>query len=175
MHIAAQIGDEEINGMLLSAKAEANVCTRDLSITPLHLASQVFIPFTSSSLIFWRKEWPCRNCGSSSGQRACRNRSQNIRFWVDFFGKFYFIVVQNSFNTSVTPLLSSLLGGHEDVALEIVSRGADITVARSSDGITALIFALDQKLVRIAEDLISRGANPNQCAYDGTQFFSDVD
>lgn len=63
-----------------------------------------------------------------------------------------------------TPLHAAVAGGHSDVALLLISRGAGVT-ARDAGGHTPLHIAAENGLLDVVKALLARGADP--LAVDG--------
>ncbi len=64
-------------------------------------------------------------------------------------------------NKDRTAFTIALENGHEDIALDLIKSGAQIN-KRIIQGETELAFAIRRKMFKVAEELIKRGANPNQ-------------
>jgi ankyrin repeat protein len=63
-----------------------------------------------------------------------------------------------------TPLHAAAAGGHADIALLLIERGADVTIP-DAGGHTPLHIAAENGLVDVVKALLARGADP--LAVDG--------
>ncbi|KAJ3118073.1 hypothetical protein HDU96_004077 [Phlyctochytrium bullatum] len=77
--------------------------------------------------------------------------------------------VRPEYNTPDGPsaLLSALEGGYEEVAMVLISHGADWMARNTATGATALHLASARGFVRAARLLLEAGANPNVCNLRG--------
>jgi ankyrin repeat protein len=115
---------------------------------PQDLESSLADPQTANSLSY--DGWTPLHLASFFGQREAAERIVDAGARVSALSA-------NSLKN--TPLHAATAGGHTDIALFLIGRGADVSVA-DSGGHTPLHIAAENGLVEVVRALLARGADP---------------